>query len=300
MRTPDQRRVGRRTYSPGRALAATAGALALGIAPALNAPAAQADWDWALDDAEPLAAVSSAAGEFDVTSLRGLMNLAGEFVGQLDPAFHAQLSEGIDAVLAWPGPTHSVDVAEWVHEYLYTPLHDALREWLATPLGEATLDAVNAPFVTLFGRDLIGDGLDGFDGVNSSLLGQSGWFGDAGDGGFLFGNGGTGIAGINADGGTGGDAGIFGVGGAGGAGFAGFAGGDGGTGGLVLGIGGVGGAGGDDAAPAATGARAAGYSAAAATAASAGRAARAASAARPVCWVSPAPARRPMSAAPSG
>ncbi|ORA77447.1 hypothetical protein BST29_23355, partial [Mycobacterium malmoense] len=71
---------------------------------------------------------------------------------------------------------------------------------------------VNAPFVALFGRDVIGNGVNGFTGTNTSLIGQTGWFGNLGDGGFLFGDGGTGAAGTAAHtaGFAGGSAGLIG------------------------------------------------------------------------------------------
>jgi len=224
------------TISPVRAAAAAAGALMVGAAPLPAAGPAQADWDWMFAAAEPVAVAGSAAGGLDLGSL---MALAQSFTDQLPPSTNKLFSDVIDAVLAWPGPGQSLDATDWVNQLLYTPLHNGLNEWIADPLGELSMGLVNAPFVALFGRDLIGDGIDGFDGVNSSLFGQWGWFGDAGDGGFLFGNGGAG-----ADGGAGGDAGLFGHGGAGGLGAIGAAGGDGGAGGWFMGIGGTGGAGG--------------------------------------------------------
>ncbi|MCV7382531.1 DUF2599 domain-containing protein [Mycolicibacter longobardus] len=232
---------GRRTISPGRITAAAAGALMLGLNPLLATPPAQADWDWMIDIAEPMAVPGSAADGYDLGSL---MALVQAFTEQLDPATNKFFSDAIDAVLAWPGPGRSFDMADWVNQAIYAPLHGGLQEWIASPFGELSVGLLNAPFVTLFGRDLIGDGIDGFDGVNTSLFGQLGWFGDAGDGGFLFGDGGAGIDGIDGVGGVGGDAGFFGNGGAGGVGGAGAGGGDGGAGGWFMGLGGVGGAGG--------------------------------------------------------
>ncbi|MEB3031353.1 DUF2599 domain-containing protein [Mycolicibacter sp. MYC340] len=232
---------------PGVRAAGTTAALSalvlLGTTPVLPAPAAQAEWDWAIDFAEPMAAVASpAVAGLDLGSL---MAIAQAWVDQLDPSTNALFSGAIDTVLGWPGPGQSLDAAAWFDQLIYSPLHAGLQEWLASPLGEFSATLINAPFVTLFGRDLIGDGIDGFDGVNTSLFGQWGGFGDSGDGGFLFGNGGVGIAGIDGAGGVGGDAGFFGHGGAGGVGSVGAAGGDGGAGGWFMGLGGVGGAGGD-------------------------------------------------------
>jgi len=234
----------RRRDSTNRIAAAAATALVVGINPLLAAPTAQADWDWdwLLNAAAPVDVAGSAAGGLDLGSL---MTMVQSVTDQLDPATNKFFSDVIDAVLALPGPSQSFDSAAWVNQYIYSPLHDGLQQWIASPFGELSLSALNAPFVTLFGRDLIGDGVDGFDGVNSSIFGQSGWFGDAGDGGFLFGNGGAGIAGVDGAGGIGGDAGFFGDGGAGGLGGVGAAGGDGGAGGWFMGLGGVGGTGGD-------------------------------------------------------
>ncbi|BBZ22286.1 DUF2599 domain-containing protein [Mycolicibacter hiberniae] len=229
-----------RTLIPARMAAAAAGAVVVGLNPLLTAAPAQADWDWLFDVAEPAAVAGSAADGFDLGSL---MALVQSFTEQLDPATNQLFSDVIDAVLAVPG-ANQFDTAEWLNQFIYAPLHEGLQQWLASPFGELSLGLINAPFVALFGRDLIGDGIDGFDGVNTSLLGQWGWFGDAGDGGFLFGDGGAGIAGIDGVGGAGGDAGFFGNGGAGGTGGEGAAGGDGGAGGWFMGVGGTGGTGG--------------------------------------------------------
>ncbi|OBI04645.1 hypothetical protein A5715_05215 [Mycolicibacter heraklionensis] len=235
------------TLLPTRAAAAAAGALVVGITPMLAAAPAQADWDWdwLMDAAVPVEDVGPAAAGLDLGSL---MALVQSFTDGLDPATNKLFSDVIDAVLALPGPNQSVDTAEWINEFIYAPLHAGLQQWISSPLGELSLELLNAPFATLFGRDLIGNGIDGFDGINASLFGQLGWFGDAGDGGFLFGDGGAGIDGIDGIGGAGGDAGFFGNGGAGGLGADGFAGGDGGAGGWFMGVGGAGGDGGAGAA----------------------------------------------------
>ncbi|WP_415623972.1 PE family protein, partial [Mycobacterium intermedium] len=112
----------------------------------------------------------------------------------------------------------------------------------AAPLEQAVLDVINAPTRALFGRPLIGDGVDGAPGT-----GQHG-----GHGGFLYGNGGRGGSGAPGQpGGNGGSAGLIGNGGAGGQGGSALAGstvapagGQGGAGGWLSGNGGAGGAGG--------------------------------------------------------
>lgn len=115
------------------------------------------------------------------------------------------------------------------------------------------LDIINVPFVEVFGRNLLGDGIEigeisgatgeVFDGTNDSLLGPLMAdlhidLGSLHDGGFLFGDGAAGLDGgvdgnPSAMGMTGGNAGLIGNGGAGGDGAdggAGFVGGAGGTG----------------------------------------------------------------------
>ncbi|MGV0626572.1 hypothetical protein [Mycolicibacter minnesotensis] len=129
---------------------------------------------------------------------------------------------------------------------LYLDLHTQMDALLADPANSWWLELVNLPTNWVFGRDLIGHGIDEFALPNTSLLGWTGWFGGFGDGGFLAGDGGLGMSG-----GAGGMAGMFGNGGDGGAGLAavdnhGLAGdgGAGGAGGWLFGHGGVGGAGG--------------------------------------------------------
>jgi hypothetical protein len=124
------------------------------------------------------------------------------------------------------------------------------QAWINNPIGEAVDGLINAPFAVLFGRDLIGNGVEvnAESLLNTSLLGKSGSFGNFTDGGFLIGNGGNGAGGVaEFEGGVGypgGSAGLFGDGGGGGMGAPGDAGGAGGNGGLLIGNGGAGGAGG--------------------------------------------------------
>ncbi|MCV7050796.1 hypothetical protein H7H82_09340 [Mycobacterium heidelbergense] len=104
---------------------------------------------------------------------------------------------------------------------VYNMIYTAGQSWLVSPTGQQVDGILNAPFLYLFGRDLIGNGVNGFTGPNTTLLGQTGLFGNLQNGGFLFGNGGTGAAGTatNPAGLAGGAAGLFGNGGVGGAGF---------------------------------------------------------------------------------
>lgn len=180
------------------------------------------------------------AEPWSAMDVSGVLDLARAWIDQLDPAWVDSLSAGIDALLALPAPRELFNVADLVGQLIYTPLHTGVAAWIDSPFGEWADEVINAPFTFLFGRDLIGDGSDAFDGGNDSVFGQWGGFGDAGDGGFLFGDGGAGAAG----GGDGGAAGFFGDGGAGGPGADGADGGDGGAGGWFMGVGGVGGDGG--------------------------------------------------------
>ncbi len=111
----------------------------------------------------------------------------------------------------------------------------------AQTVGQNLTNAINAPFLALTDRPLIGNGANGAPGTGAN--GSSG--------GWLLGNGGAGGSGATGqNGGNGGAAGLFGTGGAGGAGGAntgensGGNGGAGGSGGWLLGNGGVGGSGG--------------------------------------------------------
>jgi hypothetical protein len=57
---------------------------------------------------------------------------------------------------------------------VYLPLHTAAENFITSPTGEAIDNLINQPFVLLFGRDLIGNGLNDFTAANTSLLGSSG------------------------------------------------------------------------------------------------------------------------------
>ncbi|MGB3520148.1 MAG: hypothetical protein WBA50_01565, partial [Mycobacterium sp.] len=158
-------------------------------------------------------------------------DIADEFLdGIVASAAEASAAPGFGvADIDWSDPLGAFDVAVagWYHDLFYLPLHDLVDDFIGQ--NEQLLSLINTPFIELFGRSLIGDGIDGFTGANESILGSSGLFGDLGDGGFLFGDGGTGAAGVDGGaGGVGGMAGMFGNGGAGGIGAAAAAGGAGG------------------------------------------------------------------------
>ncbi|WP_353585455.1 PGRS repeat-containing protein, partial [Mycobacterium sp. UM_Kg1] len=176
--------------------------MALGMSPASTAPAV-ADFD---DFLAPLWDAISAA--------------------QVEPDLFAAVGVELPFVA-------QADAAAW--DALYDELSDFAdtNSWL--------LDLINAPFVTMFGRTLIGDGIDFYTGTNDSWFGWLPGIGDLGDGGFLFGDGGIGADGTadHLAGYAGGFAGMWGNGGDGGAGFDGGTGGDGGDGGWLAGNGGA-------------------------------------------------------------
>ncbi|MEB3069820.1 cellulase family glycosylhydrolase [[Mycobacterium] vasticus] len=142
--------------------------------------------------------------------------------------------EAVLAGLAPAGPALA-DPAVLAQQYIYTPIHTGIEDWIKSDLGQQVDNLINQPFLALTGRALIGDGVDGTaEHVNG------------GDGGWLFGDGGKGWTNTAAGGmgGAGGDAGMFGNGGSGGhGGYGGVGGngGDGGDGGWLMGIGGTGG-----------------------------------------------------------
>ncbi|OBI47706.1 PE domain-containing protein [Mycobacterium sp. E787] len=109
----------------------------------------------------------------------------------------------------------------------------------AAGVGQLLLNAVNAPFVALTGRPLVGNGVNGT--TTTQGVGTPG-----GPGGWLIGNGGSGGDSLatGVRGGPGGPAGLIGTGGAGGLGGWFAPGGVGGAGGLLYGNGGPGGIGG--------------------------------------------------------
>ena len=151
-------------------------------------------------------------------------------LGAQAAAFHEQF---VQALTAGAGSYVSAEAAN-VAAFMANP---------AQTIGQDLLGVINAPFLTLTGRPLIGNGANG-----APHTGQNG-----APGGWLFGNGGAGgSGGAGGTGGAGGAAGLFGVGGAGGAGGLLGAGGVGGAGGSGVsggndagGVGGAGGAGGN-------------------------------------------------------
>ncbi|MCK0438511.1 hypothetical protein MUG78_03275 [Gordonia alkaliphila] len=170
-----------------------------------------------------------------------------------DPAVATLMVDDVDGAQAGPSVADTQQVATlffyqpvadatggmallpyMVQQFVYDPIHNIGQAWIimAAPINQV----INIPFQLLVGRDLIGNGKDGYTGGNTSLIGGllPGLFGDAGDGGMLFGDGGTGAA-ASTGGSAGGNAGLIGNGGKGG-----VSGGAGGTGGILMGIGGAG------------------------------------------------------------
>lgn len=205
-----------------RAVGLGAGAgvfLTFGLAPLVTAPAAHADdLDLLLDPIiNWFSSISPALG----TDLSGLAS-------NVDPTFSGDHSADATDSLDSSTPP---DFAQLIDQYIYTPLHAGIEDWLGSSTGHEVAGFIN----TVLGSYAIGDGTAGTEADPGG-----------GAGGWLLGDGGAGYDSteVGAVGGDGGAAGFFGNGGAGGDGGAGAAGGDGGTGGSFMGIGGVGGDGG--------------------------------------------------------
>lgn len=158
----------------GRVRAGVGAFLALGV---VGAPSAQADGlDWLADLFDPSGWESpqwDSANWWDGLDFSWAEASAGPALGEVVTGFD---------------------------QWLVGAVHDAGQSALTDPFVGQFITSINEPFVYLFGRVLVGDGIDGFTGTNDSVFGSSGAFGDLGDGGFLFGDGGTGATG--ADGGN--------------------------------------------------------------------------------------------------
>jgi endoglycosylceramidase len=211
-RQPRKPRVRERRRVVGLGL--TAGAfLAVGTTPWFTAPAANADGLDAILD--PI-----------INSLSSVDPTLGADVGTLVSSFDPTFAAAGAATSAVPAETP--DFTELFNQYVYTPTHTALEDWINSNLGQQVDGLINSAA----GSYVIGNGAPGTD-VDTA----------GGAGGWLFGDGG---AGWNSDdpgvaGGEGGAAGIIGDGGPGGDGGANADGGDGGAGGSLMGIGGNGG-----------------------------------------------------------
>jgi endoglycosylceramidase len=203
-------------------LGLTAGAFfAFGMAPLVTAPAANADeFDVIVDP------IISALSGIDPTLGADLGALATSF----DPTFAADSAASAATAAATP------DFSELFNQFVYTPTHTALEDWITSNVGQQVDTFINS----VAGSDVIGNGAPGTEADPTG--GAGGWL--LGDGGAGWNSTDPGVAG-----GEGGAAGIIGNGGVGGEGGAGADGGDGGAGGSFLGIGGDGGNAGDGTAP---------------------------------------------------
>ncbi|ULP48147.1 cellulase family glycosylhydrolase [Mycolicibacter virginiensis] len=214
-------------------VAATAGAvLTFGLAPMVTAPAAQADFDDAIDAAfAPFLDATTNALDWDAVLSPSAWDTF------LAPThWDTVLTELAGTALAGPAVADPNTV---LLQYFYTPIHNGIEDWINSDVGQQLNNLINQPVLALTGRALIGDGIDGTAEHH-----------DGTDGGWLFGDGGNGWSNTESGGagGAGGNAGMFGNGGDGGNGAdggLGAHGGDGGNGGWLMGNGGTGGDAGD-------------------------------------------------------
>ncbi|MEB3069818.1 cellulase family glycosylhydrolase [[Mycobacterium] vasticus] len=208
--------------------ATTAAFLTYGIAPLAAAPAAQADFD---DAIEAAMAPFVDAGTGNLVWDAVLSPTSWDTF--LAPTHWDTVLAELGG-LATPGAAAAipVDPAVWLQQYFYTPIHTGIEDWINGDLGAQVNNLINQPFLALTGRALIGDGADG-----------TAEHANGGDGGWLFGDGGKGWDNTESGGmgGAGGAAGMFGNGGSGGHGGSGGNGGDGGDAGWLMGVGGNGG-----------------------------------------------------------
>ena len=212
--------------------AATGAFLTFGLAPLVSPPPAQADFDDVIDAAiAPF--LDSTAGGLDWDAV---FSPTAWDTFWTPAHWDTILTELAGAALAGPA---LADPNTLLLQYFYTPIHTGIEDWIHSDLGQQVNNLINQPFLTLTGRALIGDGIDGTADHHNGT-----------DGGWLFGDGGNGWHATESGGigGAGGNAGMFGNGGNGGNGADGGLGGnggDGGNGGWLMGNGGTGGDAGD-------------------------------------------------------
>jgi hypothetical protein len=168
--------------------------------------------------------VLAAAGDEVSAAIAGLFSAHGQGFQALGAQAAAFREQFVQAVTAAAGSYVGAEAANVA----------ALTANPAQTIQQDLLNVIKAPFLTLTGRPLIGNG------ANGTAASPNG-----GAGGILYGNGGTGYSETapGVAGGTGGAAGLIGNGGAGGAGGAGAVGGAGGLGGWLNGNNGAAGAG---------------------------------------------------------
>jgi endoglycosylceramidase len=235
--------------------------LAFGMTPLTAVPTAHAD---AFDVGDLIGDLLGGTGDATVgaddAGDAALDNTLQSSVHTLDTALTANVANTpVEAAGAGiPTTGFLAPLAQEFQQFIYTPLHTGIEDWIHSDLGEQVDGFINQ----ITGQFLIGDGANGTaahpDGGAGGLLfgdggngydesGNANVPGGAGGAASWFGNGGAGgDGGAGAAGGVGGNGGsLFGIGGDGGAGGAGGNGGDGGNGGYLFGIGGDGGAAGD-------------------------------------------------------
>jgi endoglycosylceramidase len=248
----------RRSVGAGTAIGAL---LVFGVTLLATPPSAHADDFGFVELIGDLFGAGVGAGDAgDAAGGATLDNTLQSSIHAVETAFTANVVDTpVEPAGAGDSTTGSLEqLAQGFQQFIYTPLHTAIENWIGSDLGEQVDGVINQ----IFGTSIIGDGADGtaahpdggaggllfgdggngYDesgnaGVTGGAGGPASWFGDGGDGG----DGGAGAAG--GAGGTGGS--LFGIGGDGGAGGSGGNGGDGGNGGYLFGIGGAGGAAGD-------------------------------------------------------
>ncbi|MCV7078529.1 PE family protein, partial [Mycobacterium szulgai] len=156
--------------------------------------------------------VLNAANAAAATPTTGLLAAAGDEVSSAIVALFGAHAEAYQAL--------SVQATVF-HDRFVQTLAASANAYAGTEAA-SVLRLINAPTQTLFGRPLIGNGVNGAPGTGAN----------GGPGGLLIGNGGTGGSGApGKSGGNGGAAGLLGTGGAGGVGGFGLPGGPGGDGG---------------------------------------------------------------------
>ena len=186
--------------------------------------------------ASDLAAIGSQITTANAAAMPAITTIAPAGADEVSTALaevfnaHAQGFQALSAQAATVHEQFVTNLASTAQTFSATESENVLKTVL-----DDILDGINAPFLALFERPLIGNGADALAGSGAN----------GGAGGILWGNGVSGgSGGIGVNGGAGGAAGLFGNGGNGGAGGAGANGGAGGAGGILLGNGGIGGNGG--------------------------------------------------------
>ncbi|WP_261881078.1 PE family protein, partial [Mycobacterium marinum] len=117
---------------------------------------------------------------------RGLGQDYQLFGAQLEQ-FHQRFVQILDAAktayLETETAAAAAAVADGQYQVLVEPVQTLGQAWLASPAGELLDPLVNAPFASLTGRELVGNGAAGVAGVDGGAGQAGGWlFGDGGPG----------------------------------------------------------------------------------------------------------------------